>query len=269
MIVFANFNVDLQNKKNDMRKIFIIQLVALLFIGGAFAQKKKKKQAPEPQKQETPKQSANIYRKMYQTAMKYNDASALINALYLRMASGEEDAGKLRDTLGLIYFRVGNFVQAISVAEEIIKERPQDTTFLEVLALSYQNLNDLKSALKNYEELYKLRRDLYDLYNIASIQYFLQRFGEAHASVQRMLLDPRSAQEKIRITINKQQQQEVPVLAAAYNMQGVLFMAQKEYDKAEEAFKKALQIDKSFALPQGNMEMLAKLKSSKQEEDKK
>ncbi len=249
-----------------MRKLLIIQLVALFLFGGVYAQKKKKKKetpVQEEQTRETPKNSLNIYQKMYQKALQYNDANALVNALYLRMASGEEDEKKLRDTLGLVYFRVGNFVQAISVAEEIVKERPSDTTFLEVLALSYQNLNDIKSALKNYEKLYEIRRNLYDLYNIASLQYYLQRFGEAHASVQRMLLDPRSAREKIRIAVNKQQQQEVPVTAAALNMQGVLFMAQKEYDKAEEAFKKALEIHKEFVLPQGNLKMLEKLKAQK------
>ena len=247
-----------------MRRLLLFVMLLILSVSTMLAQKKKRKETPEP-----PKQSSSLYLKMYENALRYNDLNSAITAVHLLLADNPQQNKSYKDTLAYLYFSAGRFPQVISLSEELLKERPNDTMLLEMVALSYQNLGDIKSALSYYEKLYKLTNSLRDLYNVASLQYYLQRIGEAKQSVSKIISDPRASKVPIEIVTSPQQKQQTNLMSAAYNILGILLMSQKEYDEAEKAFKSALQYDPNFKLPQGNLELLAKLKKQNAKEEQK
>jgi hypothetical protein len=58
---------------------------------------------------------------------------------------------------------------------------------LEMAAISKQSLGALKESLADYESLYKQKPDLYSLYQIATLQYQLKRYGESVISCDQII----------------------------------------------------------------------------------
>ena len=128
----------------------------------------------------------------------------------------------------------------------------------EIKALSYYYLQDFKKAIEAYEKLYEITNEPLHLYQVVTLQFNLQRYGECQANIDRLLNLPESAQAQVRITTPEGQTQEIPLRAAAYNVRGVIYRLQKDYPKAKEAFEKALQIAPEFLLAKGNLEDMQK-----------
>ncbi len=252
-----------------MKKLIIVLLLGS-FVSVSFAQKKKKKgESPE-------KPKPSVYQQVYKNALKYNDFNSAIVAIQFLLAEDPEGNKTYKDSLAYLYFSAGQFPQAIKVSEEILEERPNDTTLLEVVAVSYQNLGDIKSALSYYEKLYNVSKNLRDLYNVASLQYYLQRLGEAKASIAKIISNPEAAKIPIEIVVSQNQKEQTNLMAASYNILGILLLAQKEFKAAKEAFNLALKYDPNFSLPKGNLKLLEQAEkqeqaqgNTKQEENKK
>src|SRR5690606_37866784 len=94
------------------------------------------------------------------------------------------------------------------------------------------------------------------LYQVAVLQFQIQRYGECQASIQRLVNDPRAEQEKVLININQNTRQEVPLKAAALNVLGVMHLDQNDKEKAKQAFSQSLQVYPDFLLPKGNLEQM-------------
>lgn len=235
----------------------------LLLSGLLLAQKKS-------QKTETPAPTAvqpTIPQKVYERGLKYNDPFTQIQALHWRLAIEGERFG-LRDTLAQAYFQAGFYRQAIAVAEELLKEQPRNADLAELRAVSYFYLQDTKGALDAYEKLYEISQSPAHLYQVITLQFNLQRYGECQANIDRLLNTPESEKLTVRISTPDGQTQEVPLRAAALNVRGVLFRLHKEYDKAQKAFEEALKIYPNFLLAKGNLEDLSRERSAKAQEKK-
>jgi tetratricopeptide (TPR) repeat protein len=216
----------------------------------------KKQKETEPAKSQGPKiDSLGI--RIYQQAARYNDPIMKIYALHHRIAT-EGSSLSLLDTLAQAYFEAGFYRQAIAVVDEILPQQPRNATLAEIKALSYFYLQDLKKAVDAYEKLYEITSDPLHLYQVITLQFNLQRYGECQANVDKLLGLPESAQVQVRITTPDGQTQEIPLRAAAYNVRGVILRLQKEYAKAKEAFEKALQIAPDFLLAKVNLDDMQK-----------
>lgn len=230
-----------------------MRYLTLLIMALAYAQKKGRSEAPSTTP--TPKDPTII--KIYQQALHYKDPLTRIYALHQRIAL-EGASFALRDTLAQTYFEAGMYPQAIAVAEELLNEDPKNAALAELRALAYFYLQDPKKALDAYEKLYEITQEPTHLYQVISLQFNLQRYGECQANIDRLLNQPESAQAQVRITLPDGRVQTVPVRAAALNVRGVLLRLQKEYQKAQEAFEEALKIAPDFLLAKGNLEDLQK-----------
>lgn len=203
-----------------------------------------------------PAQAQNeAYQRMYRSALKYNDFSTAIVALHFRLTENPDDKA-LKDSLASLYFTAQRYPQAISVANDLLEEDPNNQKLLEMKAIAYQSLGAVKPALESYEKLYAQSGLVYHKYQIAVLQYSLQRRGECLSTLQKIFLDGDAAEETVNINISAQQQQEVPVLAAAYNVYGVMLREDGKTEEAKQAFQKALEVYPQFVLPKGNLQAM-------------
>ncbi len=225
-----------------MRKIVLV-LFAVLAISASQAQ-----------------DAFNVQMEVYKTSLKYYDLQSAITSLYTALAIKPERKD-LKDSLALIYFSGERYFQANVIAEEIIKDNPKRLDMLEMAAISKQSLGASKEALADYENLYKQKPDLYSLYQIATLQYQLKRYGESVISCDKIIASAESEKLEASITM-KGGSQKVPLRAAAHNVKGIIAIDLNQPDIAKQQFETALKLFPDFALAQGNLAALAQNKKA-------
>lgn len=200
----------------------------------------------------------DVQARFYRLALRNYDLQAATVAIYNMLAIKPERTD-LNDSLALLYFAGERFAQASILGEEIIKSDPKRKDMLELVAVSKQNLGMIKEALANYETLYAIEKSVYYLYQIATLQYQLKRYGECIASLDQIIANPEAEKQKVNIRVQNGGQ-EVPMKAAALNVKGICAMELNQEEAAKENFNKALQIYPDFALAKGNLEQIGKAK---------
>lgn len=259
-----------------MRLLFTALLVCTISL--SFAQKKK----PEPTTGTTTAPATTTtepapvtkpagpsqHMKVYQMARQYSDFRMAANALYYELAD-QPDNMALKDSLCVMYFAMGANMQAIVLGNEILAKDANNQRILEVVSISYQNLGAAKEALEQYEKLYALSKSAYHLYQIATIQYTLQRTYECQMSLTQLINHPDAEKEQVAITIDRGRQQQVMVKAAAYNVMGVMQKEAGNLEAARTSFNQALAVQKDFVLPQANLQLMDQEAKEKKEGPKK
>lgn len=250
---------------NQFIRIFVF--LTILLTGSLLnAQKNKNTPAETSQHtQQTPEQSMNveIHTHVFRQALKYNDLSVAKIALYYALAADSNNTD-LKDTLAITYFSAGEYEQSILIGKELLLKRPDDIRLLSMIAFSYNQLGATRQALEEYEKIYILNRSPYYLYQVALLQFSMQRFGECMQSVNVLIQDPKSSTSKVSVPVTKQRQQEVTIQAAAYFVQGQIFREQKEIDKAIASYEQALSIEPDFEIPQ---KLITELKTESKPQD--
>lgn len=198
----------------------------------------------------------DVQMRVYKGALKNYDLQAATIALY-NMIAIKPERTDLNDSLALLYFAGERYAQAYLIGEEIVKKDPNRKDMLELVAVSKQNLGLIKEALADYEKLYAIEKSLYYLYQQATLQYQLKRFGECIASLDRIINDPQAAQQKVNILVQGGSQ-DVPMKAAALNVKGICALEMNQEDAAKDNFTKALEVSPEFVLAKGNLDMLNK-----------
>lgn len=198
-----------------------------------------------------------IQNRVYKQAIKNYDLQSATVALYNMMALKPERAD-LNDSLAIVYFAGEHYAQAYLIGEAIVTADPKRKDMLELVAVSKQNLGMIKESLADYEKLYALDKSVYYLYQMATLQYQLKRFGECVANLDQIIAGADADKQKVNIRASQNQQQEVPMKAAAYNVKGICALEMNQPEIAKENFNKALGIAPDFALAKGNLEMMAK-----------
>jgi tetratricopeptide (TPR) repeat protein len=199
---------------------------------------------------------------IYKQALKNYDLQTATVALY-NMQALKPERTDLNDSLALVYFAGEHYAQAYMIGERIITADPKRKDMLELVAVSKQNLGLIKESLADYEKLYGMDKSVYYLYQMATLQYQLKRFGECIASLDQILGGTDADKQKVNIRASQNQQQEVPMKAAAYNVKGICALEMNQPEIAKDNFNKALAIAPDFALAKGNLEMMAKKEGSK------
>jgi tetratricopeptide (TPR) repeat protein len=220
-------------------RYFLIGLFVLLIGPVAFGQKKTK---TDPEYM------------VYKKAMNYGDLPVARTAVMQLMVK-YPGKSQWKDTLIAIYGAMGMYEQAILLGEEILQTKPNDTNTLQVVAISYEGLNVLNKAIEYYEKVLALRNNMFLRYKLAVCQYGLKRNPESMANVDKILSEKTAAEQKITITY-EQGSQEVPLLAAALNLGGIILIDEHKYEDAKLYFESALKLDQTFALAQNNLQVV-------------
>lgn len=214
---------------------------------------------------ETSNTSANSYydvyamkEKVFRAALKVNDLQVAKAALFEMLALKPENKS-LKDSLAFIYINLGQAPQAILLAREILETDPNNQPILEVKALAEQSLGMSKEALTTYETLFPKSKNVYHLYQIATLQYELKRMAECNTTVDQILGTSEVEKKEVTMpTTVRGQQQNVSLKAAALNIKGVLAMDLNENAFAKAMLEEALKISPEFALAKNNLEVVNK-----------
>ncbi len=198
----------------------------------------------------------DVQLRFYKNALKNYDLQAATVALYTMQALKPERTD-LSDSLALLYFAGERYPQAYLIGEEILRNNPKRNDILELVAVSKQNLNLIKEALADYEKLYFDGKSLFYLYQIATLQYQLKRYGECIASLDQIIANAESEKQKVNIRVQNGSQ-DVAMRAAAYNVKGICALELNQAEPAKEYFTKAVQLAPEFVLAKGNLEAINK-----------
>jgi tetratricopeptide (TPR) repeat protein len=200
----------------------------------------------------------DMQNRVYRAALKNYDLQAATIALYNMIALKPEKTD-LNDSLALLYFASERYAQAYTVGQEIVNANPKRLDMLELVAVSKQNLGMIKESLADYEKLYSEQKALLYLYQMATLQYQLKRFGECVASLDQIINNADAEKQKVNIRMQNGTQ-DVPMKAAAYNVKGICAIEMNQEELAKQNFTKALQVFPDFTLAKGNLESLDKKK---------
>lgn len=240
-------------------KYLFTSVILLLLIFSAQAQRKKKNDSPA-QAREMPAGNAdqmyyNQQQDIFRQALKYGDGQVAKTALYSMIALKPQETN-LKDSLALLYYNMGSYLQTVLLSREILEEQPANYAIMEIKAVSERQLGLLKESLEDYEMLYKANPDAGILYEIGSLQFQLKRYGELDQTVNTLLQSKDLATKKVSIALQEGKSQQVPLEAAAHNMRGVLATEINKPEAAMASYQKALEIYPDFELAQSNVEMM-------------
>jgi tetratricopeptide (TPR) repeat protein len=127
---------------------------------------------------------------------------------------------------------------------------------LELRAVSYEQLGLKDRALSDYESLYLKQNNIYTLYKMAVLQGDLGRFNESLTNLDIVANDPKAAENNLAFQDENQQQQAIPMSAAAYNIKGLIHQSQGNTEEAKTNFEKALEIAPEFHTAKQNLQEL-------------
>ncbi len=156
----------------------------------------------------------NHYKKVYKLAMTYGDYFAATNAIYHMWMNDTANAVSYKDTLANLYYKQGQYFQVIVLGKEVLAKHPDDAQMMGLVATADQNVNNLNESLSYYQKLYAKTHNLFQLYQIASIQFSLGRVDECNQTIDQVIADPNSSSQAIVLTVGQGQQQKVPYKAA-------------------------------------------------------
>ena len=202
---------------------------------------------------------ANEYAKalaLYNKAQRYNDAALIRQSLVEMSILNPTDTTVLR-TLAELYYNGSAFVSSAIVAMDMMNIDPNNLFAQEIAALSYENLRIYDKAIEQYEKMWLSTENVNILYQIAYLQYSLQRLTEAKTNLD-ILEDKVSDEDKISINKSDGTVQEVQFKAAMMNLRGLIAVEEGNNDEAKGHFTKALEISPDFEAAQLSIDGLNK-----------
>lgn len=242
-----------------MKQLF---LTALCFITiSTFAQKKKTDETPAPTQSQSA--SADLFSaqmNVYKNALKFYDTQTATTALYNAIALQPERAD-LYDSLTYLYFAAERYGQVFLLGEDLLKKDNSRNDIREMVAIAKQSLNLAKESLEDYEKLYAATKQLQYLYQVATLQYQLKRYGECVASLDQIIGNEEADQLQMAIRNQDGSNQNVPMKAAAYNVKGICALELNQEDAAKQNFDEAVKLFPDFTLAKNNLEFIAQKKA--------
>jgi tetratricopeptide (TPR) repeat protein len=192
------------------------------------------------------------YQMKYVFGMKYNDGEVAKDALYSMIAMDpNDDSIKMR--LCFYYFENNQFVSSLFVSADMLSRRPDNIDALRINALSYENMGVRDKAIDAYESLYLKTNDIGILYQIAILQFELERYEECKNNLDIIIKNPQAKALKLNFAKDENSQQEVTLEAAAFNAKGMLEKQQGNKEEAKKNFNKALEINPEFVMAKQNL----------------
>ena len=231
-----------------MNKILMTAALAMLTTVAVLGQTDQ----PSQQDTELNRKRNEADRKVYQLALRYNDLPAARVKLFELIERNPTNL-QYPETLASLYFESGQYTSAALAAMDLLEINDKSVVGLEIAAYSMEQLGALDRALPNFERHYLLTGNLFSLYKTAYMQYSLNRHEEAINSINMLVKNAKSSEEKVGFPKDDNSQQEVTLKAAALNLKGMVFMYQKNKAEALTAFGQALELAPDFELAQQNL----------------
>ena len=193
--------------------------------------------------------------RLYTQGKRVGDAAVMYDALHNMLAAAPDNAA-VKDSLASLYFSGRMYGPSLALTSELIEASPESPRYLEMKAVAENSLGLLEDALASYESLLAVDPNPYFAYQIATLQYGLNDYETAEASVDNMLAAD-LGEQKVNINLANGRAQSVPMKAALLNIKGVLRKdVHKDLEKATEYFQLAMAEAPDFLLPQNNLAVM-------------
>jgi tetratricopeptide (TPR) repeat protein len=235
-----------------MIKIKVLALLLSMISVGAWAQAQ---EAGQPVAADSNNQMNEADQKIYQMALRYNDPSIAKARLYDLIERNPQNP-RYRELLGNIYFDMEQYSSAALVALDLLKINDKSVPALQIAAYSLEQLGALDKALPHFESLHLLSGDLFSLYKTSYLQYSLKKYEEALNSINMLIKNKKSTEEKLAFPKKDNTNQEVTMQVAALNLKGLIYKDQGNIEEAKAAFDEALKTSPDFEMAKENLASL-------------
>lgn len=257
---------------------FIVVILLLITTAGVAQKKKKDKEkepatatpatqqpaaATQPQQQQAkpdtiPTPSAadiltDHFLRKYAAAARWGDTEVAKDALYDVIIENPAN-DSLVYSLAYYYFDQEKYASSFLIANDLLSLRPKEQSYLEMAALSAQQLGANEKALQNFESLYLINNNIRTLYQVAFLQYTMKRYAECTTSVNIMLGKPEVTTEKVAYNDAQGKPKEYLMKVSVLNLKGLIALDQNDKAGAKKAFTEALALAPDFKPAKDNME---------------
>jgi len=233
-----------------MNKIKVLALALAMISTNLLAQ-----EADKPAPKDPLQVKNETDQKIYQMALRYNDTNVAKVKLY-ELIERNPTNSRYAELLATLYFEMEQYASAALIAIDIVESNSKNTTALEIAAYSLEQLGALDRSLRHFESLYLLSGDVYSLYKSAYLQYTLKKYDEALNSVNMLAKNKKAEEEKLAFPTKDNEQQEVNMKAAAFNLKGLIYKDQGSNVEAKKAFDEALALEANFDVVKENLASL-------------
>ncbi|UJP63576.1 tetratricopeptide repeat protein [Mongoliitalea daihaiensis] len=230
-----------------MKKILISAFVLMVSCSALFAQ--------EQAETETMRKRNEADQRVYQLALRYNDLPVARMKL-MELIERNPTNIRYQELLATLYFDSNQFTSAAVSAMDLLEKNDKNVAALEIAGYSLEQLGAFDRAMPYFESHYLLTGTLFSLYKTAYMQFSLDRFEEALNSANMLVKDAKSSTEMLNFTKADETTQEVSIKAAALNLKGLIYMAEKNVEEAQTAFMQSLELAPGFEMAQLNMREL-------------
>jgi tetratricopeptide (TPR) repeat protein len=198
---------------------------------------------------------ANAYQKVYEKSMKLKDIHSAIFAIQMVLVN--DSTNSLRDSLPELYGAVSNIEACMQTNEDALKRHPKEEKYLNIKVLCLQQLGDFDGQFVLLEQLFQQTHKPQYIAQMASLQLAGGQTKEAIKTIDFIIQEYKNNKtDSLDIFLDEVNKQKVPVLAAAYNMKGYVYMQKKDITNAKEMYFKALEIYPEFEMPKRNLEAI-------------
>lgn len=203
----------------------------------------------------TSNSSDSTYHKLFEKSMKLKDIHTAIYAAQMILL--EDSANVLRDTLPELYGAVNNLEACMQTTEDALTRHPNEEKYLNIKVLYLQQIGDMDGQFRLLEQLYGQTQKPQYIAQIASLQLAGGQPKEAMKTIDFIIEEYKNNKtDSLDIFLDEVNKQKVPVVAAAYNMKGYVYMQRKDITNAKEMYFKALEIYPEFEMPKRNLEAI-------------
>ena len=232
-----------------MKKILILSLALLIGVP-SFAEKRKKSK-----KGNSTDIAADVAK--VKRALKYADYQTAVSKLY-DVIEKEGEGSTYIDSLAYLYFSTGRYTSCALVSKELLEKDPSKTNILELEAVSLSKMGSTVEAIDAYQKLVAKTNNINHYYELALLQYSIKRLAEAAASIKQAESLKAGENDFVNIPVGKNQVQKVPLMAAIYNLHGLIAydLDKTNTEIPKGAFQKALEIFPDFVLAKNNLKAM-------------
>ncbi|MDO9276414.1 MAG: hypothetical protein Q7T92_12810, partial [Lutibacter sp.] len=117
-------------------------------------------------------------------ALAFGDKTVAANAMYsIILLEGPKSVYK--DSLAYLYFNYRNFISCFLVTNDILKNNPGNLDLMEMNAISLESMGAAEKAVEAYQNLFTKTNNNYHAYKLAGLQFGMNKFEEAYASIKK------------------------------------------------------------------------------------
>lgn len=240
----------------------VLLAIILLIVGSAgvwgqsLNQKRNQSQAAETQtapQRPVLSPASQHYMVKYATASRWNDIDVARDALYdLIIENPANDS--LIFTLGYLYLETRKYASSLLIAQDLLQRNANNEAYLELAAVSAQELGVTDRALQHFENLYLVNKNIATLYQIAFLQFNLKKYNESQASADVILSKPESGTLKVVFNDPQGKPKEYPMKIAVLNLKGLIALEKGDKSGARKQFNEALAGAPDFVPAKDNLE---------------